>query len=45
MEIGSVIARGGVGQERGIGSGFFIAVEILCDVNDGYMSLYIYPNL
>ena len=45
VEIGSVIARGGVGQERGIGSGFFTAVEILYDVNDGYMSLYIYPNL
>ena len=41
VEIGSVIARGGVGQERGIGSGFFMAVEILRDVNDGYVIIHL----
>ena len=41
MEIGLVIARGGVGQERGIGSGFFMAVEILRDVNDGYVIIHL----
>ena len=44
MEIGSVIARGGVGQERNR-QWIFTVVEILCDVNGGYMSLYIYPSL